>query len=66
MANDMRRLTRALEDAGYVVDRTRRGHIRVRTATGRVVAIGSGTPSDHRSWANFIAQLRRDGFTWPR
>lgn len=59
---DMRRVVRRCRDLGWEVSRTRRGHWRVRIGSASVFT--SGTPSDVRAMTNFIAQLRRAGFTW--
>lgn len=65
MADDFRRVRRALEQQGFTVTRTRRGHWLVRNSAGRAVTTVSGTASDHRSWRNALAHLRRAGFIWP-
>lgn len=64
MSNDMRRMLRALEEQGFEVTRTKRGHYEVRK-DGRRVATMAGTPSDHRGIRNAIAYLRKAGFVWP-
>lgn len=64
MDKEMRRLIKALEDQGFEIIRTKRGHIKVRR-DGRVIATLSSTPSDWRSLRNGIAYLRRAGFRWP-
>lgn len=45
-------------DMGIPVDRTSRGHWRVRVPGGGIV-VTSGTPSDHRAGDNFRSGLRR-------
>lgn len=57
---------RFAEDAGFKVDRTKRGHYRFRTPEGRVVAYDAGSPSDWRGTRNTISRLRRAGLRIPR
>ncbi len=64
MDKDMRKIVKALEDQGFEVATTRRGHLVV-TRDGRVVAVFSGTASDWRSLRNSLADARRAGFRWP-
>jgi hypothetical protein len=45
---------------GCAVDKTTRGHIRVRLPNGGQV-VTSGTPSDYRATRNFVGDLRRRG-----
>lgn len=61
MEKELRRILDAIEAAGFTVDRTSRGHWLVRDTEGRAVTTLAGTPSDHRSWMNAIARLRRAG-----
>jgi predicted RNA binding protein YcfA (HicA-like mRNA interferase family) len=65
VTKELRSLIRALEDQGFTVQRTRRGHWLVRDAKGQAVATMAGTPSDHRSWRNSLARLKRAGLVWP-
>lgn len=65
MGNDLRKVLRALEDQGFLVTRSSKGHWLVDTADGRRVGVFAATPGDTRSLKNSIAQLRRHGFTWP-
>lgn len=64
MDKEMRKVVKALEAQGFVVEVTRRGHLMVRR-DGRIVATFSGTPSDWRSFRNSLADARRAGFRWP-
>ena len=64
MNKDLRKLTKALEDQGFSVRVSKRGHILVFNAEG-LVATFSGTPSDWRSLKNSMAALRRAGFKSP-
>lgn len=64
MDKDLKKLVKALKAAGYSVEETRRGHIRV-SKGGRLLTTFSGTASDRRSLANGLAPLKRDGFQWP-
>ena len=61
MDKDLRRLIKDLEAAGYQTRVTSKGHVQVRRGS-RVIAVFAGTPSDHRSWLNSLAQLKRDGY----
>jgi len=65
MDKDTKRLIKEAERQGFTVQRTKRGHLQFRR-DGRVVATAAGTASDHRSWKNTIADLRRAGLEWPR
>lgn len=65
MDKELRRLLKAAEAQGFTVERTAKGHWLIRNAQGRAVATISGTPSDHRSWRNGLAALRRAGLIWP-
>ncbi|CAI9413168.1 hypothetical protein [Nocardioides sp. T2.26MG-1] len=58
---DIRKLCKELKNQGFHVRATRRGHFLVERE-GVVVAGLAGTPSDHRSIKNSLAQLRRAGF----
>lgn len=62
---ELRRLLKACEDQGFTVERTKRGHWRVRDETARAVTTIAGTASDHRSWLNGLAPLKRAGLIWP-
>lgn len=61
MDKDLRRLIKDLEAAGYQTRVTSKGHVQVRRG-GQVIAVFAGTPSDHRSWPNSLARLKRDGY----
>lgn len=61
MNKELRRLVKRLEAQGFACRVTRNGHIVV-SHNGRRVATLSGTPSDHRSWKNQLAALRRAGY----
>ena len=62
---DLRQLLKTLEDQGFEAERTARGHWLVRNHEGRAVTTIAGTSSDHRSWRNALAHLRRAGLIWP-
>lgn len=64
MKKDLKAIIKALEAQGFEVVRNKRGHYDA-YRNGRKVATFAGTPSDHRSWRNSIAQARRAGFKWP-
>ena len=70
MDKDLRKLLSALEDAGYLVVRTRGGHFAVYSgeedpAERRWVTTFAGTGSDWRGVRNALGPLRRLGFHWP-
>ena len=65
MDKDLRKLLKALEDAGYEPVETKKGHWIILDRDGRRVTTFAGTPSDHRSWLNSLAPLKRRGFRWP-
>ncbi len=58
---DLKTLLRALDDQGFSVRRSGKGHLLVQRG-GRTVATLAGTPSDWRSHRNSLAALRRAGF----
>lgn len=66
MDKDTKRLLAEAERQGFSVRMTSRGHAQVRDSSNVVVAVLSGTASDHRSFRNAVSQLRRAGFVWPR
>lgn len=47
---------------GWQHDLTTRGHHQFFAPNGRDIVVTSGTPSDHRSFNNFMAQMKRKGF----
>lgn len=65
MGNDMTRLLQALEDQGFVVTRTGKGHWLVRNGNGDFVTTLAGTPSEYRGWQNALSRLKRAGLIWP-
>jgi hypothetical protein len=64
MHKDLRKIVRALEDQGFEVTVTKRGHVMV-TREGTLIATFAGTASDWRSIRNGLAPLKRAGFRWP-
>lgn len=64
MKKEMRQIAKALEEQGFEVSVTKKGHVLV-TRDGEFVAMFSGSPSDWRSMRNGIAAARRSGFIWP-
>ncbi|UGL61841.1 HicA-like toxin [Microbacterium phage Franklin22] len=62
MNKHMKDLIKTVEKQGGEVSLTRNGHVQFKK-DGRVVATGSGTPSDPRSWKNLLSYLRKAGFT---
>lgn len=57
---DFRPLVRAARAAGWTVDNTARGHLRLTSPTGAVVVTG-GTPSDYRAPRHLRSRLRKEG-----
>jgi predicted RNA binding protein YcfA (HicA-like mRNA interferase family) len=64
MANEVRQIVKALEDQGFDVVPTKRGHLRV-YKDGVLLSTLSGTPGDRRALLNGLAPLKRAGFQWP-
>jgi predicted RNA binding protein YcfA (HicA-like mRNA interferase family) len=62
---ELAKVIAALEDQGWRVERTRKGHWRCYAPDGVGIVVLAGTPSDHRSFANAVATLRRYGSQWP-
>ena len=60
----LRKFLKALEDRGFEVKRTRRGHWQV-YKDGIWVTTLPGNPKEYRSLGNAIAGARRAGFRWP-
>jgi hypothetical protein len=70
MDKDLRKLLKAIEDAGYVVVPTKGRHFAVYTAADNPedrewLTTFAGTPSDFRSHLNSLRPLKRRGFLWP-
>lgn len=61
MKKDMKKLLKAVEEQGFTYRRTTKGHYAV-YKDGRIIAVMSGTSSDHRSDKNALADLKRNGF----
>lgn len=64
MDKDLKKIVKALEQQGFEVERTKKGHIAV-YREGRFVAMFAGTASDWRSIKNGLAAVKRAGFRWP-
>jgi hypothetical protein len=62
MQKDKRVLVKRLQAAGFETRTTTKQHLLV-LLQGQVITCFAGTPSDHRSWKNSMAPLRRLGFT---
>lgn len=63
---DLRKIEQAAREQGWRVERTKKGHIRfVPPDATKPMVVAAGTPSDHRSIRNLVAQLRRSGLIWP-
>ncbi|WP_155855444.1 hypothetical protein [Actinotalea ferrariae] len=65
MDKDLRKILRAVTEAGYIVVINKKGHAEVYTEDGDKVTTFSGTASDWRSNRNALAPLKRRGFRWP-
>lgn len=63
--SDFREIRKFALEHKWRVDRTMSGHWKFVPPRGRPV-IFSGSPSDNRSWMNFIASLRRGGLNYKR
>jgi len=61
MDNDTKKVLGELENQGFSVRITRRGHAFV-TRNGRPVTTFSGSASDARAFANALSACRRAGF----
>lgn len=55
---DVDQYVKQVKKRGWVVDQTRRGHLRFRHARHGVV-FHSGTPGDYRGLLNLKAQIKR-------
>lgn len=63
---DQKEIEEAALEQGWSIGRTKKGHLRFVPADKSMpIVIGAGTPSDHRSLKNFLAQCRRSGLVWP-
>ena len=59
LRKEHRQIARDLDCMGFDTGLTEKNHLRfTHRATGRVI-YGPGTPSDHRSYKNVMAQVRR-------
>lgn len=61
-AKDIRKLLKSLEAQGWRVERTKKGHYVAYAPDGVGRVTIPGTPSDHRSMKNTLADLRRHGY----
>lgn len=57
-ASDYRKLFKALKKDGWTVEKTRGGHFKCVAPDGTTL-ITPGSASDHRSFNNFLGDLRR-------
>lgn len=60
--NDIDSVIREALAQGWQHDRTTRGHHQFFAPNGRDIVTTSGTPSDHRSFRNFISEMKKRGF----
>lgn len=65
MKKDLKKISKALEEQGFTVKPSKSKQHLIVFKDGRRIAVFSGTPSDHRSWLNSLADARRAGFRWP-
>ena len=61
MKKEIKRIVKALETQGFYVERSGKGHLKVKNERGGTVYVMPSTPSDHRSLKNTVAELRRKG-----
>lgn len=64
MKKEMQKLERELVRQGFETSWSKKRHLRVYLDGVWLTTFG-GTPSDHRSWRNSMAPLKRAGFRWP-
>ena len=64
MDKEMRKIAKALEQQGFDVKITKRGHLMV-TRDGVLIATFSGNAKDWRSMRNGLSYVKRAGFIWP-
>ena len=64
MDKEMRKLIKALEDQGFEIRFTKKGHVTV-GKDGVLIATIAGTASDWRAGRNAMARLARAGFRKP-
>lgn len=62
----VRDLSKLARKNGWTTRLTRKGHTQFVNPEGRVVAVASGSASDHRSIKNTVAHLRAAGLPVPR
>lgn len=62
MEKRLKALFQELESQGWELVSTKKGWFAVPPDKGKPMVAIHGTPSDHRSWVNMIATLRRSGF----
>lgn len=65
LRREMKPVVRALEEQGWTIRGTSKGHVMCMSPTGAVV-VNSGTTSDWRSSRNFLSQLKRAGLVLER
>jgi hypothetical protein len=59
MANSIAKTRREIERLGWATIQTRGGHLRCSHPHAAYPVFAASTPSDHRSWKNFRANLKR-------
>lgn len=61
-SKEVRKLITSLESQGWRIERLKSGHFRAYAPDGVGIVHLPGTPSDHRSLKNTVAQLRHHGY----
>jgi predicted RNA binding protein YcfA (HicA-like mRNA interferase family) len=64
MADETKQLLDEARKQGWVVERTRNGHWRLRAPDGVTTVIVAGTSGDQNSIQHAVARMRRVGFVW--
>lgn len=60
---DLAKVIKRAEEQGWTIRYSRNGHpIFVPPTKDAPMVVTSGTPSDHRTWKNFLAQMKRSGY----
>lgn len=65
MSADIDWVIREALSQGWQHDRTTRGHHQFFAPNGRDIVTTGGTPSDHRSYRNFLSEMKKRGFVMP-
>jgi len=60
---EMQRVIKQSAEQGWRHSMTTRGHHQFYGPDHHTIVVTGGTPSDYRSWANFMADMKRAGYT---